>query len=204
MSRVRATDPRIARQAEHAFRAAQRGSKLTAQLLAFSRTQKLATVAVDLNRLITGMGPLITQTLGAEIIVEMDLARELPHSLGDANHLELAILNLAINARDAMPNGGRLTISTRQDPENSERVIVGVSDTGTGMPPEVLAAAIPILQRLKGQLEERRSCASPSVRPNSPPRCVPRLTPRLAVGAGLRAGAQGARSEFFPPLTFLV
>ena len=201
---MRATDPRIARQAEHAFRAAQRGSKLTAQLLAFSRTQKLATVAVDLNRLITGMGPLITQTLGAEIIVEMDLARELPHSLGDANHLELAILNLAINARDAMPNGG----DSRFQHGRTQRTAKGSSSAyqtpGRGCPPEVLAAAIPILQRLKGQLEERRSCASPSVRPNSPPRCVPRLTPRLAVGAGLRAGAQGARSEFFPPLTLLV
>jgi len=139
--RMRATDPRIARQAEHAFKAAERGSKLTAQLLAFSRTQKLATVPVDLNDLITGMGQLVNQTLGAEIAVETDLAQGLPHALADANQLELAILNLSINARDAMPNGGTLTISTRPDSFDKERVIVCVADTGTGMPPEVVARA---------------------------------------------------------------
>jgi DNA-binding response OmpR family regulator/two-component sensor histidine kinase len=139
--RTRATDPRIVRQAEHAFKAAERGSKLTAQLLAFSRTQKLATVPVDLNALIAGMSELINQTLGAEIAVETNLAADLPHALADANQLELAILNLSINARDAMPGGGTLTISTRRDPVDDERVIVCVGDTGTGMPPEVVARA---------------------------------------------------------------
>jgi DNA-binding response OmpR family regulator/two-component sensor histidine kinase len=139
--RKRATDPRIARQAEHAFKAAERGSKLTAQLLAFSRTQKLATVPVDLNALIHGLGELLNQTLGAEITVDTDLAAGLPHALADANQLELAILNLSINARDAMPDGGTLTISTRKDPLDRERVIVCVADTGTGMPPEVAARA---------------------------------------------------------------
>jgi DNA-binding response OmpR family regulator len=139
--RMRATDPRIRRQAEHAFKAAQRGSKLTAQLLAFSRTQKLATVPVDLNELIKDMGQLVNQTLGAEITVETELAHGLPHALADANQLELAILNLSINARDAMPNGGTLTISTKLDPVDKERVIVCVADTGTGMPPDVVARA---------------------------------------------------------------
>jgi DNA-binding response OmpR family regulator len=139
--RMRATDPRIVRQAEHAFKAAERGSKLTAQLLAFSRTQKLATVPVDLNDLILGMGQLVNQTLGAEISVETDLAAGLPHALADANQLELAILNLSINARDAMPGGGTLTISTRPDPNDKERIMVCVADTGTGMPPDVVARA---------------------------------------------------------------
>jgi DNA-binding response OmpR family regulator/two-component sensor histidine kinase len=139
--RIRATDPRIVRHAEHAFKAAERGSKLTAQLLAFSRTQKLATVPVDLNALITGMGQLVNQTLGAEITIETDLSHGLPHALADANQLELAILNLSINARDAMPNGGTLTISTRQDRVDKDRVIVCVADTGSGMPPEVVARA---------------------------------------------------------------
>jgi DNA-binding response OmpR family regulator/two-component sensor histidine kinase len=139
--RMRATDPRIARQAEHAFRAAERGSKLTAQLLAFSRTQKLVTVPVDLNALITGMSDLVNQTLSAEITVETDLAAGLPHALADANQLELAILNLSINARDAMPGGGALTISTRPNPADTEQVIICVADTGTGMPPEVVARA---------------------------------------------------------------
>jgi signal transduction histidine kinase len=139
--RMRATDPRIVRQANHAFKAAERGSKLTAQLLAFSRTQKLVTAAVDLNALITGMSELVNQTLGAEITVKTELADELPHALADANQLELAILNLSINARDAMPDGGTLTISTQLDAAGKDRVIVCVADTGTGMPPEVVARA---------------------------------------------------------------
>jgi DNA-binding response OmpR family regulator/two-component sensor histidine kinase len=139
--RVRATDPRIAHHADHAFMAAQRGAKLTAQLLAFSRTQKLATVAVDLNGLIYGMSELLNQTLGAEITVETNLSPGLAAALADANQLELAILNLSINARDAMPGGGTLTISTLEDPADKERVIVCVADTGTGMPPEVVARA---------------------------------------------------------------
>ena len=139
--RMRATDPRIVRQADHAFKAAERGSKLTAQLLAFSRTQKLATAPVDLNALIVGTSEMVNQTLGAEITVQTDLAPDLPHVLADANQLELAILNLSINARDAMPNGGYLTISARRDPTNEDRVVVCVADTGTGMPPEVVARA---------------------------------------------------------------
>lgn len=139
--RRRATDSRIARQAEQAFKAAERGAKLTAQLLAFSRTQKLATAAVDLNALIGGMYELLNQTLGAEVKVDINLMHGLPHALADANQLELAILNLSINARDAMPGGGTLTISTGHDPTASERVIICVADTGTGMPPEIVARA---------------------------------------------------------------
>jgi signal transduction histidine kinase len=139
--RLRATDPRIARQAENAFKAAERGSKLTAQLLAFSRTQKLETTPVDLTQLLAGMGQLVNQTLGAEVSVETKISDALPHVLADANQLELAILNLSINARDAMPNGGMLTISAQVDPKDAERVIVCVADNGTGMPPEVAARA---------------------------------------------------------------
>lgn len=139
--RIRATDPRIARQADSAFKAAERGSKLTAQLLAFSRTQKLATAPVDLNELIAGMSQLVNQTLGAQVTVRTELSPGLPHAVADANQLELAILNLSINARDAMPGGGTLTISTRLDPANKERIIVCVADTGTGMQPEVVARA---------------------------------------------------------------
>jgi signal transduction histidine kinase len=139
--RVRATDPRIVRPAEHAFKAAERGSKLTAQLLAFSRTQKLATEPVDLSKLLAGMSQLVNQTLGAEVVIETIIPEALPHVLADANQLELAILNLSINARDAMPTGGTLTISARSDPGDKERVIVCVADTGTGMPPEVVARA---------------------------------------------------------------
>jgi signal transduction histidine kinase len=137
--RTRATDARIVRQAEHAFKAAERGSKLTAQLLAFSRTQKLATAPVDLNALIEGMYELLNQTLGAAVTVVTTPLPDLPHVLADANQLELAILNLSINARDAMLEGGTLTISTARDAADKERVIVSVEDTGTGMPPEIVA-----------------------------------------------------------------
>jgi signal transduction histidine kinase len=139
--RLRSTDPRVVRPAEHAFKAAERGSKLTAQLLAFSRTQKLATVPVDLSQLLAGMSQMVNQTLGAEVAVETKISDGLPHVLADANQLELAILNLSINARDAMPNGGTLTISAQLDPADIERVIVSVADNGTGMPPEVAARA---------------------------------------------------------------
>jgi CheY-like chemotaxis protein len=70
-----------------------------------------------------------------------ELLEGLPHALADANQIELAILNLSINARDAMPGGGTLTISTRMDSIDKERVVVCVGDTGTGMPPEVVARA---------------------------------------------------------------
>nr|WP_283812741.1 ATP-binding protein [Bradyrhizobium tropiciagri] len=87
------------------------------------------------------MGDLVNQTLGAAITVKTELLEGLPHALADANQLELAILNLSINARDAMPDGGTLTISTRVDGNSKQRVIVSVADTGTGMPPEVVARA---------------------------------------------------------------
>jgi signal transduction histidine kinase len=139
--RSRSTDPRITRHADHAFKAAERGSKLTAQLLAFSRTQKLATSAVDVNALIEGMHDFLQQTLGPSIAIETDLAPELPPALADSNQLELAILNLSINARDAMEVGGTLKISTAVDRSNERRVLISVADSGTGMPAHVAARA---------------------------------------------------------------
>lgn len=139
--RKRATDPNIVRKAEQAFKAAKRGAKLTAQLLAFSRTQKLTTAVVDLNALISGMTELLNQTLGAEVTVKTILFPELQHVIADANQLELAILNLSLNARDAMSGGGTLTIATRCDSADREHMIVSVSDTGSGMPPDVVARA---------------------------------------------------------------
>jgi signal transduction histidine kinase len=141
MIRARATEPRIARLAENAFKAAERGSKLTAQLLAFSRTQKLATAPVDLNRLIEDMYELLNQSLGANINITTRLDPVAPVVMADGNQLEVGILNLAINARDAMPDGGSLIISTACDETDDRRVILTVSDTGTGMPPDVVARA---------------------------------------------------------------
>jgi signal transduction histidine kinase len=138
--RARATDPRIARLAEHAFKAAERGSKLTAQLLAFSRIQKLETEPVDVNRLIRGMSELLKQSIGPAISITFDLDEELPAALADMNQLELAILNLSINARDAMEDTGVLTIATRHD-NDAGRVTIAVGDTGSGMSPDVIARA---------------------------------------------------------------
>jgi DNA-binding response OmpR family regulator len=139
--RARATEPRVIRLAESAFRAAERGSKLTAQLLAFSRTQKLETSSLDINRTIEGMSELLNQSLGPDVSIHLELDPSAPVVIADGNQLEVAILNLGINARDAMPGGGTLTITTAGDPADPQRILVSVIDTGTGMSPEVIARA---------------------------------------------------------------
>jgi signal transduction histidine kinase len=139
--RTRSSEPAIRRWAENALTAAQRGSKLTSQLLVFSRTQKLMTAPVDVNALIEGMGELLNQTLGANVAVRTELAPALPTAMADSNQLELAILNLSINARDAMPDGGELVITTAQAPGNADAVVISVRDSGTGMPPDVIRRA---------------------------------------------------------------
>jgi DNA-binding response OmpR family regulator len=148
--RSRASDPKIVRMAENAFMAAERGSKLTTQLLAFSRTQQLATEPVDVNALIAGMGGLLKQSLGPTVTLHTRLAPDLPHAIADANQLELAILNLAINSRDAMSSeGGEITIATEElqlaRPESElpvgRYVDVSVIDNGCGMSADVLAHA---------------------------------------------------------------
>jgi PAS domain S-box-containing protein len=139
--RVRSTEQNVRKWAENAFKAAERGSKLTSQLLAFSRTQKLDTAAVDVNALIGGMKDLLNQSLGANITVQFEQAPGLPPAVADTNQLELAILNLSLNARDAMPDGGILTITTALSADDAKSIVVSVADTGTGMEPEVIARA---------------------------------------------------------------
>ncbi|MBV1796331.1 PAS domain S-box protein [Siccirubricoccus sp. G192] len=132
--------------------AAGRAAALTHRLLAFARRQTLDPRPTDANRLIAGMAELIRRTVGPEIKVEPALATGLWPILCDPNQLENAILNLCINARDAMPDGGRLTIGTAnirldergaraQDLQPGEYVAISVTDTGTGMTPEVMAHA---------------------------------------------------------------
>ncbi len=136
-----------ARNVQNALNAAERGARLTRQLLAFARRERLSPSAIDLNRIIAGMRGLLTSTLGPAIELAMQFDPELPPALADSGFVELAILNLAINARDAMPGGGRLTISTRTLPALSEDgqptnyVAIAVSDAGTGMTPDVLERA---------------------------------------------------------------
>jgi signal transduction histidine kinase len=137
----RSTESKVRKWAENAFKAAERGSKLTSQLLAFSRTQKLDTAPVDLNGLISEMKELLVQSLGAAHNINFELASGLPAVVANANQLELAILNLSLNARDAMPDGGTLIISTAMLSSAAKYITVSVADTGTGMPPEIIARA---------------------------------------------------------------
>jgi signal transduction histidine kinase len=135
------TDAQIQRLADSGLSATRRGAKLTAQLLAFSRAQQLTTVPINVNGLIAGMHELLNRTLGASITISTKLDPSLPPAVGDVNQLELAILNLSINARDAMPGGGMLTIATRIASDEPNTVTIAVSDTGCGMPPEVAERA---------------------------------------------------------------
>jgi CheY-like chemotaxis protein len=116
-------------------------------LLAFSRTQRLQTEPTDLNALVSGMGDLLYRTIGSTVQIETVLQKGLWPAMVDGSQIELVILNLAINARDAMPRGGRLTITTshadRTEPSRppeltgDDYVVVSVSDTGLGMTDEV-------------------------------------------------------------------
>ncbi|KQP67723.1 response regulator [Methylobacterium sp. Leaf112] len=132
--------------------AADRGANLTAQLLAFSRRQRLEPTPVSLNQTVASMRDLLQSSIGGAVRIETTLQPDLWPALVDATQIELVILNLAINARDAMVVGGCLTIETAnvtvtgpqtrpEQPMPGEYVMVAVSDTGTGMPPEVVARA---------------------------------------------------------------
>ena len=141
---------KILRWSDNAIKGVVRGTRLTGQLLAFSRTQRLQLRSLELNALLEGMRDLIGSSLGSNVRYQLELEHDLCHVLGDPTQLELAVLNLAINARDAMPQGGTLTVSTSQvtvatadaDLAPGTYVELAISDTGIGMPPEVLARAL--------------------------------------------------------------
>ena len=138
---------------ELALSSAERAAALTHRLLAFSRRQSLDSRAIDVNALVNSMEELLRRTLGERVQVTLDLAADAWTAVGDNNQLESAILNLAINARDAMPGGGRLTIGTenaqfsgRLADEHAELkagdyIRITVSDTGAGMAPHVVRRA---------------------------------------------------------------
>ncbi|MBP2297793.1 ATP-binding protein [Azospirillum picis] len=137
---------------EGAMDGAARAAALTQRLLAFSRRQPLAPEVLDPNRLVRGMEDLLTRTLGETIDIEFVTSAGLWAVDADANQLENVLLNMAVNARDAMPDGGRLTIETANihvdDAYAAEAaitpgqyVMIAVTDTGTGMAPEVVAKA---------------------------------------------------------------
>ncbi|HEY0326556.1 MAG TPA: response regulator [Allosphingosinicella sp.] len=147
----RTDDEKLRRLASNALQAAERGADLTGQLLAFSRRQRLSPTPVQANEVISGMGDLLSRTLGSHVRIETRLDPSLWRALADPTQLEVMMLNLAINARDAMPAGGQLTIQTRNvdavppalvpELDHGDYVAISVSDTGTGMAKGILARA---------------------------------------------------------------
>jgi PAS domain S-box-containing protein len=154
-----ADNPRLERALTNARRAAERGEKITSQLLAFARKTRLEPKAINLNTLIVNFGEMLSQTLGAGTDLRLDLAPVLPECSVDPAHLEMALLNTLANARDAMPDGGTVTISTyeRRHPAGYEDIVSGlfdvdageaenyicidIADEGCGMPADVLERA---------------------------------------------------------------
>ena len=142
--------PRLAELAGMVVQAADRAAELTRHLLAFARKQPLQPRAVDANELVANMAPLLQRTLGAHVEIVLAPAEGLWRALVDPAQLDSALLNLCVNARDAMPEGGRLTIATanREVPAHEAHqhpglqpgayVVLSVSDTGTGIAPEDL------------------------------------------------------------------
>jgi PAS domain S-box-containing protein len=128
--------------------AARRGESLTKQLLAFSRRQPLQPEFVDLSRQLRIMSDLLARSLRADINIQLDIAPDLRPVEVDASQLELALLNVGLNARDAMPRGGTLRIGARN--EGADRVMVVIEDTGIGMSPQVRERAIEPFFTTKG------------------------------------------------------
>ena len=150
--------PRVAAWAQNGLEAAGRGASLTRQLLAFSRSQKLELKPFVVADLIAGMRELLEHSIGGSVELVFDLDTDAAPVLSDRTQLELAVLNLAINARDAMADGGRLTITTRlvtlpagePDLEPGDYVALSVADSGEGMSPEVAARAFDPFFTTKG------------------------------------------------------
>jgi PAS domain S-box-containing protein len=142
-------DPRLHRLISGALQGAERGASLTQRLLAFARQQDLRAVPMDLRALVQGMIDLLERSLGPRIALRLDLPAGLPPARVDANQLELAVLNLAINARDAMPDGGSIDIKLSECQAGGDPVLksgrylkLSVIDTGKGMTPEILKRAV--------------------------------------------------------------
>jgi len=143
-------DPRSHRLLQNALQGAQRGAALTQRLLAFSRRQELKPEVVDIPKLVSGMKELLERALGRAVELKTQFRTTLPPVLVDANQLELALLNVALNARDAMPSGGTLTIAaathtqTRQGLDAispGDYVCISITDDGVGMDETTLAKA---------------------------------------------------------------
>ncbi len=144
-------DPLGARLAKAALRATGRGADLTRKLLAFSRRQTLQPRAIDVAQWLDSIADILRRTLGAQIDVRLEIDAVMPAAKADPGMLDTALLNLAVNARDAMPDGGRLTLAARRVRADAgaregelaagDYIRIAVVDTGTGMPADVLARA---------------------------------------------------------------
>jgi PAS domain S-box-containing protein len=145
----RVEDPKLKQYADNALAAAERGARLTGQLLAFSRVQRLEVRPTFVAPLIQNMRPLLRNVLGPGIEKRFDLDKAAMPVIADPTQLEVAVLNLAINARDAMPGGGTLTFSSRAltidagegDLAPGDYIELTITDTGDGMPPEIAERA---------------------------------------------------------------
>lgn len=152
-------DPKITRLLDNATQGALRGVSLTQRMLAFARRQELKSEPVEIPALVQGISGLLRSSLGPSVVLETRFPAELEPVLADVNQLELAVLNLATNARDAMPHGGKIVISTRTEdvcddirpPMAAGRyVCLSVTDTGEGMDDATLASAMDPFFTTKG------------------------------------------------------
>jgi PAS domain S-box-containing protein len=143
-------DPQQLRLLNNAIEGAKRGATLTQRMLAFARRQELDVRPLELPALVQGMGDLLERSLGVDTQIEMRFPQNLPEIVADQNQLELALLNLCVNARDAMKNGGRISIGAREEHVGSghasglsagDYVCLSVRDSGEGMDAETLARA---------------------------------------------------------------
>ena len=147
--RKQVRDEKLARLVDGALQGARRGASLTQRLLAFARQQDLKIESIHLSRLIKGMAELLERSVGASIELVLALPEELPLTLADANQIELALLNLVVNARDAMPDGGTISIAVEVvhaakyvDLADGDYIRVSVADTGYGMNATTLSKAM--------------------------------------------------------------
>jgi PAS domain S-box-containing protein len=143
-------DPKLKLLLNNAFEGARRGVSVTQRMLSFARRQELSLTAVDVKALVSGMSDMLDRSLGPLMTIETDIPEGLPSIKADVNQLETALLNLTVNARDAMPRGGTIKISARlvatppvmgTKALNGECIVLSVSDTGEGMDSETLSRA---------------------------------------------------------------
>ena len=149
--------PKVDHWIDNALLASDRGTKLTEQLLAFSRSQRIEIAAISIQAVLFDLGDLLRRTLGGAVKISVDLPPVPLGVMADRTQLETALLNIAINARDAMPDGGTLTLTARALPaapdwglEAGDYVEIRMSDTGTGMPTEVASRAFDPFFTTKG------------------------------------------------------